>query len=141
MDKKEQARIRKQRQRERDKQRDTTAQNVTQGDVTQLDPWEPILEKVRQHDGGTQVEFTPSELKTILQWGIDEGKIRCRSKVVKAYGLTPRYGPKLLTKDELLAELNTELKQEHKNWDTYLFLLGDVKPRQSLADAFYYSYE
>ena len=37
MDKKEQARLRKQRQRERDKQRDTTDANVTLVDVTQGD--------------------------------------------------------------------------------------------------------
>ena len=37
MDKKEQARLRKQRQRERDKQRDTTDANVTRGDMSRTD--------------------------------------------------------------------------------------------------------
>lgn len=75
---------------------------------------QPVVEK------GTE-EW--KETRESLQWGIDTGRIRCRREVVEAYDLTPRYGPKLLTRDELLLDLNDQLKAN--KIDSQLFYLED----------------
>lgn len=83
----EQARVRKQRQRERDKK---------------------------------------TEMRDILQWGIDTGRVRVRDDVALEYDLTqsePCYGPAKLTKVELLTLLNNDIKA--KKIDAPLYFLDD----------------
>ena len=101
--------------------------------------WETILAKVKQHDQGMTVSFTPSELKTILQWGIDQGKIRPRDIVARTYGLTQKYGVARLDKHELWMLLNGELAR--KKIDSPLYFLGTPIQRGSLADGYMYSNE
>lgn len=99
--------------------------------------WKPVYEKVRQHAAGADVEFTPSELKTILQWGIDTGRIQPRCRVAEYYGLTQKYGPARLDKHELLNLLNGDIQR--KKVDSRLYYLGASSG--TLADAFLYSNE
>jgi len=108
MDKKEQTRLRV--QRYRDKQKALQGgENVTLCDVTQGADVTP--------------QMSYEELRESLQWGIDTGRIRCRGDVVEYYGLTPRFGPNLLTKEELRDKLNVEIKD--KKIDAPLYFLGD----------------
>ena len=92
--------------------------------------WRDITKKVAQ---GGEVEFTPQELKVILQWGIDEGRIKVRRKMVERYGLTQRYGPARLDKPQLHELLNSDIKQ--KKIDSPLYFIGS-----QARPSFYHSY-
>lgn len=82
--------------------------------------WADIMKKVHR-----QEDFTPAELKLILQWGIDQGKIKPRRKVIDFYGLETKFGSARLTKDALLTSLNKNLRA----FDTELVYLGASAPR------------
>jgi len=103
----------------------TSPENVRPKDVTP-DIWELILNRVPKNGNWVESEFHPDELRTLLQWGIDEGKIKPDREVSTHYGLTPRFGPQRLTKDALLALLNVELKKH--SIDSPLFLMGAASP-------------
>lgn len=120
--KKEQTRLRVQRYRDKQKAlhdgEDGNAEDVTP-DYSQNVYFRP-QPQVEKGTGGWH------KTRESLQWGIDTGRIRCRREVVEAYDLTPKYGPALLDKHELLILLNNDIKL--KKIDAPLHYLEDDNP-------------
>ena len=110
------------------------AEDVTQPSVTKRS------EEERWRKVNERGYLTPVELREILQWGIDEGKIRARDDVALEYNLTqpePRCGPAQLDKYELLTLLNNDIKL--KKIDAPLYFLGAGEPSNHSGVRYSYS--
>ena len=116
--------------RYRDKQKGVTSDEIcnTQGVTPDITLDEAYWRRVNERG-----DLTSEELKTILQWGIDEGRIKVRRKMVERYGLTQRYGPARLDKPQLHELLNSDIKQ--KKIDSPLYFIGS-----QARPSFYHSY-